>query len=316
MEGQSIDPIEARLSSVVTELQQIVLDTAGHYIHRVNVNNSILHQGYGNGNASNGCWSQPANLCASLIQSSIDDVIPFRLALCLCAAVCMVSYTSEAEAEAEAVMSRQAVNPACIQTGAVVEVEAVNDQGAVQSSQSKSNSRKRKSPIVDNTPAVIDGKCRGTAPPSTASVGGNNASHEITLGHDEVTFTRQCRPDFFVQLDPGLSSSTQLARLICSYSGDPLTSGCCLFRVFVSYLKWLLKLILVIHLALMILFYPFICPIINRSFHQFVRKSIHPCNNLSVHRVYSLRDSLIDLCSAPSILCCAVLCFTMLPCAV
>ena len=122
MEGQSIDPIEARLSSVVTELQQVVSDAASHYTHRVNisVNNSILHQGYGNGNASNSSWNQPADLCASLIQSSIDDVIPFRLALCLCAALCMLSYTSEAEAEAKAIMSGQAVNPACVQSGAVV----------------------------------------------------------------------------------------------------------------------------------------------------------------------------------------------------
>jgi hypothetical protein len=203
MEGQSIDPIEARLSSVITELKQIVSDAASHYTHRVSVNNSILHQGYSNGNASNGCWYQPADLCASLIQSSIDDVIPFRLALCLCAALCMVSYTSEAEAQAQAMMSRLAVNPACVQTGAVVEVEAVNDQGAGQSSQSKSNSRKRKSPIVDNAPADIDDKCRGTAPSSTAHVGRNNVSHEETHGHDVRTVTRKCRPDFFVQLDPG-----------------------------------------------------------------------------------------------------------------
>lgn len=234
MEGQSIDPIEARLSSVVTELQQVVSDAASHYTHRVSVNNSISHQGFGNGNASNGSWYQPADLCASLIQSSIDDVIPFRLALCLCAALCMVSYTSEAEAEA--VMSRQEVNPACIQTGAVVEVEAVNDQGAVQSNQSKSN-RKRESPIVDNAPSVIDDKCRGTAPSSTANVGRNNAAHEKTHGHDVLTVTRKCRPDFFVQLDPGLESSTQLARLLYSYSGDPLTSGSCLSRVFLFLLK-------------------------------------------------------------------------------
>ena len=216
MEGQSIDPIEARLSSVVTELQQIVSDAASNYTHHVSVNNSILHQDYGNGNVSNGCRYQPADLCASLIQSSINDVIPFRLVLCLCAAVCLDSYTSEAEAEA--IMGRLAVSPACTETDAqgevAIEVEAKLDEAAAQRNQNKSHSRKRKSPIVDNSAircgeavAFIDDKCRGTASSSTANVGRNNASHENTHGHDEVTVTWKCRPDFFVQLDPGLSGS-------------------------------------------------------------------------------------------------------------
>lgn len=244
-EGQSIDPIEARLSSVVSELQQIVSDAANHYTHRVSVNNSILHQGYDCGNASNGCWYQPADLCASLIQCSIDDVIPFRLALCLCAAVCLVSYTSEAEAEA--VISMRVVNPACTETDAQGEVgitvEAKLDEAGVQHNQSKIHSRKRKSPIVDNaaiscddTVAFID-KCRGTASSSTANVGRNNASYEKTHGHDEVNVTRKCRPDFFVQLDPGLSCSVLFSILLDIYCRDPLMPESCPSCAFLFHLK-------------------------------------------------------------------------------
>ena len=209
-EGLNISALEARLSSSVSDLQQIVVDAASHYTCRVyvNVNDITASNGCGFGcedsvNASRSCWRMPVDVSSSLLRSSMDDVISFRLALCLCAAVCLISYTAEAKAEAEAklIMCKQEVSPPS------VEVEVALNEFEVKSSQSMGHSRKRKSPLnrisngCDNKVTLIDDK--SGARESATSIKGEMLLPVRTSHPYEHGLIRKCRPNFFVQLDPG-----------------------------------------------------------------------------------------------------------------
>ena len=230
MEGQNIAALEARLSTSISDLQRIVVDAARHYTCRVIVSDSTSTStagyGYGCGDAggtSAGCWCEPVDISTSLIRSSVDGVIPFRLAMCLCAAVCLISYT----AETELVTCKYEVGPASEQVDASIVIEVALDEATAQSVQRKSHShsRKRKSLHTldpsgcDNTVTSIDAKRGGRASPTA-----NDGKALLTLhasrphGHREGHghghgVTRNCRPDFFVQLDPGPFSLLHLQRL-------------------------------------------------------------------------------------------------------
>lgn len=227
IEGQNTSALEARLSSSVSDLQQIVADATGHYTCRVyiNVNDITANNacGFGCGdsiNVSKSCWRLPVDVSTSLLRSSMDEVISFRLALCLCAAVCLISYTAEAEAEAEAklIMCKQEVPPASAKVQHEVEVEV-----ATKSSQNMGHSRKRKSPLNHNrTPNGLDNVKSG-AKESLTSIKGVTLLHvcpNYPYPHEHGGVTRKCRPDFFVQLDPGpykyYSYSYLYFKIVCS----------------------------------------------------------------------------------------------------
>lgn len=211
-EGQNISALEARLSSSVSDLQQIVVDAASHYTCRVYVNVNDIAASNGCGlrfgdsiNASRSCWRMPVDVSTSLLRSSMDDVISFRLALCLCAAVCLISYTAEAEAEAALIMCKLEIPPASVK----VEVEVALDEFVEKSSRSMDHSRKRKSPLNrthtsngrDNKVTLIDDISGAGVSPT--SIKGKTLPAVSSSHPYEHGLTRKCRPDFFVQLDPG-----------------------------------------------------------------------------------------------------------------